>query len=63
MSQKDWQISTHCQAGNSCVGVRRSGEAVAMRESIHPSEVMVTTPESLRAFIASVKGGALSHSN
>ncbi|MFF3271602.1 DUF397 domain-containing protein [Streptomyces chrestomyceticus] len=58
MSRNDWQISTYCQAGNSCIAVRRSAEAVQIRESAHPDEVIVTTPENLREFVLRVKAGA-----
>lgn len=61
MPHNDWQISSYCQAGNSCVGVRRTGDLVQMRESDYPDEVITTTPEKLRDFILGVKNGEFDH--
>ncbi|MFF3751317.1 DUF397 domain-containing protein [Streptomyces sp. NPDC002018] len=61
MSDRTWQESSYCQAGNSCVGVRRDGGAILIRESEQPDEIIATTPEKLAAFILGVKAGEFDH--
>ncbi|MFI6703805.1 DUF397 domain-containing protein [Streptomyces sp. NPDC050509] len=61
MSDITWQISSHCQAGNSCIGVRRSGDTIHVRESEQPSETVITAPEKFRALILGVKAGTFDH--
>ncbi|MEC4018235.1 DUF397 domain-containing protein [Streptomyces sp. H27-D2] len=61
MSDNPWQESSFCQSGNSCVGVRRDGGALHMRESEYPEEAITTTPERMRAFIVGVKAGEYDH--
>ncbi|UQI49621.1 DUF397 domain-containing protein [Streptomyces sp. HU2014] len=52
-----WQKSTYSAdtAGNECVEVGATGDAVAIRESDEPGVVLTTTPGSLRALIRSLK--------
>ncbi|MFF8814177.1 DUF397 domain-containing protein [Streptomyces pactum] len=61
MPNDEWQISSYCQAGNSCVGLRRAGDRVQLRESDQPGEIITTTPEKLRDFIRGVKSGEFDH--
>lgn len=61
MSDSKWQESSYCQAGNSCVGIRRDGDAVQIRESEYPEGIITTTPEKLAAFILGVKAGEFDH--
>ncbi|MGC5365120.1 DUF397 domain-containing protein [Streptomyces sp. DT24] len=55
MPENLWQESSFCQAGNSCVGVRRDGDRIGMRESEQPDETISTTPETLKAFLLGIK--------
>ncbi|MFJ7996788.1 DUF397 domain-containing protein [Streptomyces sp. NPDC096310] len=57
MSDSNWQISSYCQAGNSCVSVRRTEADVQVRESEQPDEAISATPDTFRALILGVKTG------
>ncbi|MET9295767.1 DUF397 domain-containing protein [Streptomyces sp. NPDC003077] len=61
MSQNHWQISSACQVGNSCVGVRRDGDKLQMRESDQPTEVVTLAPGALKALVIGVKDGRFDH--
>lgn len=61
MSDNLWQESSFCQSGNSCIGVRKVGKAIQLRESDQPDELITTTPEKLRDFILGVKAGEYDH--
>ncbi|MFE7114241.1 DUF397 domain-containing protein [Streptomyces sp. NPDC057654] len=61
MSENRWQESSYCQAGNSCVGIRRNGEAVQIRESAQPDTSITTTPAKLRGLVLGVKANRLTH--
>ncbi|MCT2594105.1 DUF397 domain-containing protein [Streptomyces sp. N2-109] len=59
MQTHEWQVSSHCGEGNSCVGVAAAGGAVKLRESDEPSVTLTTTREQLHSLIAAIKDGAL----
>ncbi|MEV0261009.1 DUF397 domain-containing protein [Streptomyces sp. NPDC050617] len=61
MPGNDWQKSSYCQAGNSCVGIRRNGGMVQIRESSQPDTSITTTPAKLRGLILSVKANRFTH--
>ncbi|MEU5403194.1 DUF397 domain-containing protein [Streptomyces sp. NPDC005963] len=61
MSENHWQQSSFCQAGNSCVGVMRDGDAILLRESEYPESIVTTTQEKMRDFILGVKNGDFDH--
>ncbi|UQA94590.1 DUF397 domain-containing protein [Streptomyces halobius] len=56
MSSLNWQQSSYCAEGGSCLALTPSpgGESILLRESEHPEAVLSTTPGPLGAFIRAV---------
>ncbi|MEV8115755.1 DUF397 domain-containing protein [Streptomyces xiamenensis] len=60
MGAEDWQISSYCQEGNSCIGLSATdGGAIRLRESDRPTEVLVGPDVRVAALLAAIKGGKL----
>ncbi|MFI2290181.1 DUF397 domain-containing protein [Streptomyces niveus] len=56
-----WQKSSFSTGNTNCVELAASGDAILLRESDAPHEVVVTSPVKLRAFLAGVKAGEFDH--
>ncbi|MFD8870035.1 DUF397 domain-containing protein [Streptomyces sp. NPDC059590] len=58
----DWQSSSYCGEGNSCVNVATpTPDAVKIRESDDPDITLTTTPATLGVFIRAAKKGRFDH--
>ncbi|MEV6791364.1 DUF397 domain-containing protein [Streptomyces sp. NPDC051320] len=58
MSQDDWQKSTFSPDGSNCLNVSATCDGtIKVRESDQPNTIFATTPETLRAFILSIRSG------
>jgi hypothetical protein len=53
----EWRKSRRCEATH-CVEVSRIGDAVALRNSVHPDGTVLTFgPEAWSGFVAGVRAG------
>lgn len=60
MQSADWQTSSYCGEGNSCLGLApASGRAVWFRESNDPGIVLTTTAARMGALLAMAKSDSL----
>jgi hypothetical protein len=56
MSTTNWQKSSYCGEGESCVHVDTSGETIRLTESSDPTGAILTaTPASFAALLTSLK--------
>jgi hypothetical protein len=62
MTQPTWRKSSFSSAGNDCVELADTGDAVLLRDSKHPEHGHFTLGRSeLAALVAEAKTGALDH--
>ncbi|SFB97372.1 DUF397 domain-containing protein [Streptomyces aidingensis] len=59
MGSTDWQTSSYCQEGNSCVQAGTTGRVIRLRESAVPETVLTTTPGRLSALLTAIKTNRL----
>ncbi|KRV51111.1 hypothetical protein AQ490_02605 [Wenjunlia vitaminophila] len=58
MSTYDWQKSSYCGEGNSCVNVAAAPDGtVRLRESAQPDAVLAVSRDQFRALIRGIKAG------
>ncbi|MFJ4190427.1 DUF397 domain-containing protein [Kitasatospora sp. NPDC089509] len=61
MPDTTWQKSSYSAANNECVEVRRTNEAVELRESDEGHFILRTTPAALTALLHGIKAGEFDH--
>ncbi|KRV46871.1 hypothetical protein AQ490_08810 [Wenjunlia vitaminophila] len=58
MTEVQWQKSSYCAQGNSCVELARPSDGtVLLRESAEPGTVIATSPARVGALVRAVKAG------
>ncbi|XHL93345.1 DUF397 domain-containing protein [Streptomyces niveus] len=55
------QKSSFSSGNTNCVELAATGDAVLLRESDAPHEIVITSPEKLTAFLVGVKAGEFDH--
>ncbi len=61
MSQLSWQKSSYSGNQANCVEIAADGEAIRIRESDDPANVVTTSRSKLAAWIKGVKAGEFDH--
>jgi hypothetical protein len=60
MPETNWQRSSYCgNGGNNCVEISVNGEYIAIRDSIAPERVIITSDHAFRNLTSSIKSGDL----
>jgi hypothetical protein len=62
LSTLDWQKSSYCAEGNSCLNLAVAPDrTIRLRESEDPGVTITTTPARLATFIRAAKAGTFDH--